>query len=605
MPGPVTFTRGKMSGSGTGATYERSTGVFKLMADAVVVNTPDEQSGPVKATATTLTFTRENHAMLLEGQARIERQGDTLTADRSTIFMTDDEQQFKAIELRGQSKVTPQPGQKSNAADMQADDIDLAFYAGTQNLQTAVLNGRAVLVKPTDQGPQRIASPKLDMTTAPDGQTITSLKSATPVEVRLPKTTDAPERVITAGTLNAQGDDKKGLTSALFETNVRYVENIPAANGKAASTRVGTSRDLALSLDGQLDAITRAEFRETVKFVDGDVIGDGDLGTYEASKGKLYLRPAARAGRHLPHVTDNDLDVTADEIDLDVETDALDARGSVKSVSRNTGDTKSNSGLFSGDEPVRGFSDELHYDSATHLAKYIVKPGAADGATLRQGDSRVVGDTVVVNDDTKDLTATGRVQSTVLVASDSKANDKPAGRGQGASAAPSRGRATGAAPAGNSGLTPYRFTGDKMVYVDGKRTITYEGAPATMKTADGETNGREIVLWLAAESRQLDHFEAKGDVYARIEGEREALGETMLYVAANGEYTLTGRPVKLKGKKNQTDQKPASPGQLGCTLDTGRYVVISRDLGPSWPPDRNGGAGGQGTKDIDCKTPIK
>ena len=53
------------------------------MADAVVVNTPDEQSGPVKATATTLTFTRENHAMLLEGQARIERQGDTLTADQS------------------------------------------------------------------------------------------------------------------------------------------------------------------------------------------------------------------------------------------------------------------------------------------------------------------------------------------------------------------------------------------------------------------------------------------------------------------------------------------------------------------------------------------
>jgi hypothetical protein len=141
--------------------------------------------------------------------------------------------------------------------------------------------------------------------------------------------------------------------------------------------------------------------------------------------------------------------------------------------------------------------------------------------------------------------------------------------------------------------------------VDGKRTITYDGAPATMKTADGETNAREIVLWLAAESRQLDRFEAKGDVYARIEGDREALGETMLYTAANGEYTLTGRPVKLKGKKNQTDQKPASPGQLGCTLDTGRYVVISRDLGPSWPPDRNGGAGGQGTKDIDCKTPIK
>ena len=44
--------------------------------------------------------------------------------------MTDDEQQFKAIELRGQSKVTPAPGQKSNAADMQADDIDLAFYPG-------------------------------------------------------------------------------------------------------------------------------------------------------------------------------------------------------------------------------------------------------------------------------------------------------------------------------------------------------------------------------------------------------------------------------------------------------------------------------------------
>ena len=582
MPGAVTFTRGRMSGSGTDATYSRDTGVFLLAKDARVLTAPAEgdASGPVEATATTLTFTRANKAMLFDGNARIARQGETMTATRATLFLADDEQQFRVIELRGNSTVTPAAASGAGSPDLQADDIDLAFHPGTQALQHAILMGKAVLIQPTDQGPQRITSPRLNLTTALDGRTLTNLEGVKPVEVNLPRTKEAPERTITAASLVSTGNDREGLTAAVFtgdaQALVRFIESRPAGAGKPAATRDARARELRLRLGGNLDAIDQADFQADVTFTDGGMTATGDLGTYYEAKGLLLLRPFPPGTRKpkQSNVTNEELDVTAGEIDLHVDTEGLEARGNVSTRSQGQKGGAPSGGLFSGSEPTRGFSDELFYDPAAHKVRYVTrpKPGGTQRAQVSQGDSVVNGEEIELNDETRDLTAKGRVDSVMLVADTtvgSTAKPKPA-------------------------MRQYRLTADTLVYREAQRLATYTGNPATLKTNESDTSASTIALTLASEGRRLERLEARGNVYTRLPDDREGVGDELIYDAALDQYTLRGRPVTLKSR----DEKG------GCTRSTGAMVIFKGTVGtPTWPATRAGG--GSSDVPMPCSESIR
>jgi len=169
----------------------------RVLADAKMHMQPDPaaaqgQSGAIEATAATLTFTRANKALLFETNAHITRDKDTMTADRATMYLSHDEQQFRVIELRGHSHVAPAPGQPSDTPDMQADDIDLGFYPGTQVLQQGILNGKAHMVLTSEAGQRSIEAPRITMGTVPDGKTLTRLDGG-------PGVTVAPEPYVDAG----------------------------------------------------------------------------------------------------------------------------------------------------------------------------------------------------------------------------------------------------------------------------------------------------------------------------------------------------------------------------------------------------------------------
>jgi lipopolysaccharide export system protein LptA len=340
IPGPTSFVRGRMSGTGTGALYERDTGVFRLLADAhVTTAAAADGSGAIDATAKTMTFNRANNALLFEDQARITHDRDAMSADRATLYLTPDHEQFQVIELRGNARVSPQPGQTSSTPAMQAQDIDLAFYDGTQALQRAVLTRNASMVLVDGASRRAIAANTILLTTAPDGKTLTHLEGTENVSVKTPAQNGTPERTITAASLVANGDDQKGLTAAQFTGGVRFVEVTPASGGKAAATRTGTSRLLNLKLNGQIDAIDEAQFQQDVKFVSGDVSGDADTGIYQAAQGKLTLKPFAKDARRPPQVTDGSMTVRAAElIDVDQNTNDLHA---VRDVKTNTAAKKS------------------------------------------------------------------------------------------------------------------------------------------------------------------------------------------------------------------------------------------------------------------------
>ena len=68
IPGPVTFTRGRMTGSGVGATYDRTRNVLWLLAQAHITVTPDATGGgAVDATSSTAGLARADNYVKLIG----------------------------------------------------------------------------------------------------------------------------------------------------------------------------------------------------------------------------------------------------------------------------------------------------------------------------------------------------------------------------------------------------------------------------------------------------------------------------------------------------------------------------------------------------------
>jgi hypothetical protein len=77
-----------------------------------------------------------------------------VTTRRCTWADTDDT--FRVIELRANARVTPVAGKPSSVPDMRADNIDLAFYPGTQMLQQGHLAGNARMVQTDERGARSI-----------------------------------------------------------------------------------------------------------------------------------------------------------------------------------------------------------------------------------------------------------------------------------------------------------------------------------------------------------------------------------------------------------------------------------------------------------------
>lgn len=559
IPGKTSFVRGRMSGTGTGALYERDTGVFTLLADAhVITAAAADGSGAVDATSRTMTFNRANNALLFEDQARITHDKDAMSADRATLYLTPDHEQFKVIELRGNSRVTPTPGQTSSTPTMQAQDIDLAFYDGTQALQRAVLNRGASMVMVDGAARRAISANTVLLTTAPDGKTLTHLEGSDNVVVKTPAQNDMPERTITAASLVASGDDQKGLTAAQFTGGVKFVETTPAAGGRAAATRTGTSRLLNLKLAGQLDAIDEAQFQQNVKFDAGDVSGDADLGIYLAAKGKLTLKPFPKDAKRPPQVTDGSMTVrAADLIDVDLNTNDLHA---VTDVNTNTTPKKTASpspdtGLFNDHDATFGQGREFWYTDATKLARYVGTDTRL--AKVQQTDNSVTGVEVNLATDTNDLSAKGRVES-IFVMTDPKA----------------------AKPTTNT----YRVKADSLDYKDAARTASYAGAPVTMTSTDGTTISQQLVLTMAAEERTLDRLEATTDVTTRLSTTRDALADVLIYERGLDRYTLRG----LGGRAIVIREAGQKPGTCSIVRAKVGYFTHA-DQAPEFPGAENPG----------------
>jgi lipopolysaccharide export system protein LptA len=362
--------------------------------------------------------------------------------------------------------------------------------------------------------------------------------------------------------------------------DVTFEEDRAAVAGKAAEHRAVTSRTLVLTLNGQLDAITEAEFRQNVELKDANgSTASADWAHYVEETGQFDLRPAEQAPRKPPHAANDRMTVDAQAIRLYTNSDRMDASGAVMTTSKpaqDAGRGATTSTLFDQHQPIHGSGATLTYDGSQ--ATYT--GGASGPAVVYQLDKRVSGDQVVLQTETNDLTANGHVVTSLPVES------APPARGTPARGAPARGASP--PPPG----APQIGKSSTLVYKDAQRTAVFTGSPATMVNPDGTTvNAKRIDVLFTADGKSVERLVADGDVNAQLTGARRAVGQHLEYTAADERYVLDGG---AGGTARALMPKTPNTTGGGCSLFEGKRLTFAQSDGSAdgavrtsdWPCDK-------------------
>lgn len=523
VPGAVQFARGRMTGSGVGATYDRGRDVLWLLDRARIDVAGEGASAAVHATAGSAGLARPEHYVRLTRDARLTSNGQTLEADDLMIQLTPDDRHVQSMALRGNSRISGAAG--TAAEGMSARDIDLTYAPDGGALQHARLMESARLRLGGGQGTRTVAAQTIDLGFGPDGSTVTSLTASTGVIVELPQAAGSPARRITAATLTAGGPS--GIETAAFAGGVSYVELQAGGGGTHVDGRTARSQTLALATEPGLGDIEEADFRGHVAIVDGSTEAEGQRAIYDVAADEFEVTPSQDPGPP-SRVSDDRVTVRARAIRFNPATRRLladtDVRSSLQPARREAGKRVDSDGeggqlpaILRDDEPVNVTANRLEYDGAAGRGTYT------GDARLFQGKTQIQADTIELDDRTGNLTATGRVR-TVMFFEETDATTK------------------------KTALAQMTATGDTLVYEDEKRLATYRTGPtanAHIVGTQGDVTGDRIELFLEEGSRELERAVAEGNVVVR-EGARIVKGAHLVYTAADETYVMTGRPVEIE-----------------------------------------------------------
>lgn len=553
IPGPLTFKKGRMTGTSVGGTYDQERAVLWLLDQAKVDVAPDKQgNGAIHVTSKMAGMARNEHYMKFTGDARLEGDGQITVADDATAFLTEDDERVTRMELRGNARITGKPGQ-SGPQDMRARDIDLAYAEDGRTLQSARLMENAALQLPGDNGKtgRRIAGRAIDIALAPDGSTVTNLVANEQVQVDLPADGETPARTIKSASLLATGPAPStgsgqggGIQAATFSGDVEYRESRAARGKLAAVDRTARSMRLDIKTKPGFGDIEQANFHNSVRITDGpNTTAEAPYAAYSIAHERLDLSPGEGNTGRGPRVSDGRLSIEARNIQMMLATQGMKADTRVRSLmlarskQAKPGDAAVKvPSMMKQNEPVNVQSNRLDYDAATSVATY-------DGnARLWQEDTEIRADNIVIDDKTGNLRATSRVVTSMKL---SQAGDKT--------------------PKGEKkpDAEPTNTTAVELLYEDAKHRATYTGN-AHMSGPSGDVTADKIELFLAEQGGELERAEADGNVVSRQEA-RRAHGKHLTYLARDDTYTMTGSPVRI------FDQTPTN-----CRITEGATLTFHR-----------------------------
>jgi lipopolysaccharide export system protein LptA len=514
----VTFSKGMMTGSGRGMTYDKNTDVLVILDQAQVRMADKGNNTTGQFNAGKATLARQENYLLLETAVHVLRGEQTLDAERVRATLTEDDERITFIELREKAEVV---GGSGAFDSMSAGLIDLDYADDGQTLERVVLNGNGVVaLKGQAGGPGRqMLADTLTLAFAPDGA-VTSATGTGNVQMDLPATPDATGRHITARNLVATGAAGKGLTNARFTEDVQYRED--AREGSAA--RVARSRELTVALDD--DAVSGAVFQGQVKFEEQGLTASAAEARYEPGKGVLRLKGADQGGG--PRVADDkQISIEANSIDVTLEGRKMIASGDVKTVLQGQSKTP---GLLKQGQPANVSAAELQYEGVAGRALYT------GNAQLWQGDTAIRGDTVTIDQENGNLSATGNARSTLVFGGEGSIGRAEDIRYEDASRQVTyvgrKPQLTGATT-GNTAQEPAPDSAAPKP--------VEKAAPAQLSGPQGNLTAHRIVVHLAKSESRMERLEAFDDISLRLDT-RLATSSRVTYFAEDERYVLTGTP---------------------------------------------------------------
>lgn len=520
VAGAVTFEKGRMSGSGLGATYDQRNDVLAIAQRAVVTMVDEAGRPTLDANAGSATLDRLQDVLVLDSMVRLLRGAEVMEADHMRARLSPGEEVITYLELRGKSSVH---GGEGPIESMRASAVDLDYRDDGQSLERVILSGDANVVMAAEEQAtgRRMSGESLDLQLAADG-TLTSLVGRGKVRFDLPGAGRTAGRSILAGSLDAGGEPTRGLTDARFRDDVVYREEGNADR----PAREGRSQSLDLVLDD--DAVTSALFTNGVTFDEQGLRATAAEASYRPAKNLLSLVGAG--GRGEPRVTDNRIRVDAHSIDVTLDGHAMTARGNVRTSLQGRAPTGPQGtgegrlpGLLDEGRPASINAESLDYSGGAGRAVY------SGGATLLQGETAIRGDVIDIDQQKGDLIVTGSARSTLML---------DAGRTDGQADEIRYDEATRVVTYGVAPIAPTRG--------GGVGSITAKPRPAGQRLArlsgpQGDLRARRIVVSLARAGNQVERLEGYDEV-TMIQGDRMAVGTRLTYHADDERYVMSGRP---------------------------------------------------------------
>jgi lipopolysaccharide export system protein LptA len=579
VPGPVQFSRGRMSGRGVGGSYDKNRDVLSILDQARATVAPDPSgTGGAEATAGAMSLARADNYIRLTTSAQIVAEGRTAAGDEITAWLNADGETIRQLDIRGNSRIT---GTATAMQNMSARDIDLTYASDGRTLQGARLMENSIVDLPGADGAagRRIAGRTVELAMSPDGATLTGLKANDDVQVDLPAAGDVPARRICSRSLDASGPPGAGLQDATFTGSVEYLEHQAPGGSAAAIDRTARANRLILATKPGLGEIERADFlgnftmredaapspQETGRCGSPPATGPPQVSAgapralYHVSRDLVELSPQAGEPGSAPFVNDGRMRVSARTIRFSPSSRKLSAETDVQSTmqpQRRTRTDRTNGGgraaqapagskaermpaMLDEDKPVTVVANRLEYDG-TAEATYTGK------ARLWQDQSKIDADIIVLNDRTGNLTARTNVRTTMLL-EDTDPQTK------------------------QRSVTETVASADTLVYEDDKRLATYTGtgeARARMKGVHGDVTADRIEVFLDDTGNRLERAIATDNVVVK-EGLRTAVGRRLVYTAADETYVMTGSPVEAFEQETPNS----------CKITVGSTLTFQRAVG--------------------------
>jgi lipopolysaccharide export system protein LptA len=526
-PGPVSFAKGRMSGSGVGMEYDKAQDVMTIRDQAVVHIKADEKgAGATDVTSGSAAFARRDKYVRFDRAVRVERGKEVIEADNGIAHLSADEKRIERLELHGNARLTGAKAAAGGLQGMSGRDMGLAYWPDGEALQHVLVSGDAVIQLAGEAGKpgRQLSANAIDISLAPDGSTPTALAGREAVQLTFPAEPGVAARTIRANSLDAAGEPGRGLTKAHFSENVDYRETGGTVD------RGARSAVLDVALKPGLSSIDDAKFVGRVRFADGKMNAVAAVARYSPEKGHLELSGTEPPGNAVPHMANEQIAIDAAVLDVTLEGPKVKATGKVRSVlqpakkGQKAADGKNETkmpSMLKQDQPVNVTAENLDYDGTVSKAVY------KEAAQLFQADTTIRADTIVIDDKSGDLTAKGTVATTVTLEQVKK--EQPKDAPSGAPKVKERVQSIGKS--------------DDFAYEEATHRATYTGS-AHLTGPEGDITAAKIELYLKPSGNELDRAEAYDDVTLR-ESARKTTGSRVTYFAADERYVVTGRPVTI------------------------------------------------------------